>query len=103
MQNASDFGSDHPEFRIAVLSEDAIVAPGQWRAQWLEASNAAAFKEASHLKFSHAQHLNPKGIGVAAGRACPAVWRLPSPQLERPRDDAYPYGNPVQRLPQSAF
>jgi predicted CXXCH cytochrome family protein len=67
VENSSDFGSDHPEFRIAVLSEDEIVAPGQWRPQWLEASNAATFKETSHLKFSHAQHLNPKGIKSPLG------------------------------------
>jgi len=67
VQNAADFGSNHPEFRLAVLSEDAIVAPGQWQPQWLDSSNPATFKENSHLKFSHAQHLNPKGIKSPTG------------------------------------
>jgi hypothetical protein len=67
VENAADFGSDHPEFRIAVLSRDEIVAPGQWQPQWLDSSNAATFKENSHLKFSHAQHLNPKGIKSPTG------------------------------------
>ena len=67
VQNASDFGADHPEFRLAVLTEDEIVAPGQWRPQWLQASNPATFKENSHLKFSHEQHLNPKGIKSPLG------------------------------------
>jgi len=67
IENAADFGSDHPEFRIAVLSRDEVVAPGQWQPQWLDSSNAATFKETSHLKFSHAQHLDPKGIKSPTG------------------------------------
>jgi hypothetical protein len=67
VENAADFGSDHPELRIAVLSRDEIVAPGQWQPQWLDSSNAATFKENSHLKFSHAQHLDPKGIKSPTG------------------------------------
>ena len=67
VQNASDFGADHPEFRLAVLTEDQIVAPGQWRPQWLQPGNPATFKENSHLKFSHEQHLNPKGIKSPLG------------------------------------
>ena len=67
VENASDFGSDHPEFRLAVLSEDEIIAPGVWRPQWLDSRNAATFKETSHLKFSHAQHLDPKGIKSPLG------------------------------------
>jgi hypothetical protein len=43
------------------------VAPGQWQPQWLDSSNPATFKENSHLKFSHAQHLNPKGIKSPTG------------------------------------
>jgi predicted CXXCH cytochrome family protein len=67
VRDSSDFGSNHPDFRIAVLSEDQIVAPGQWRAAWLEASKPETFKENSHLKFSHEQHLNPKGIKSPLG------------------------------------
>jgi predicted CXXCH cytochrome family protein len=67
VENSSDFGSNHPEFRLAVLAEDQIVAPGVWRPMWLEASNPATFEEKSHLKFSHEQHLNPKGIKSPLG------------------------------------
>ena len=67
VRNSSDFGSDHPELRIAVLAEDEIVAPGRWRPVWLEASQPATYKEKSHLKFSHAQHLDPKGIKSPLG------------------------------------
>jgi hypothetical protein len=67
VENAADFGSAHPEFRLAVLSQNELVAPGQWAPQWLDSSNAATFKETSHLKFSHAQHLNPKGIKSPTG------------------------------------
>jgi predicted CXXCH cytochrome family protein len=66
VENAAGFGSDHPEFRLAVLTQDELVAPGQWQAQWLDSSNSAA-RENSHLKFSHAQHLNPKGLQSPQG------------------------------------
>jgi len=66
-RNAANFGSDHPEFRLAVLSQNEIIAPGRWQPQWLDSSNPATFKENSHLKFSHAQHLNPKGLKSPMG------------------------------------
>jgi FHA domain len=67
VQGAANFGSDHPEFRIAVLTQDNIVAPGQWQPQWLDSSKAGTFEEHSHLKFSHAQHLDRKGIESPQG------------------------------------
>jgi hypothetical protein len=67
VQNASSFGSDHPEFRLAVLAEDDIVAPGLWQPRWLDSSSPGGLKENSHLKFSHAQHLDPKGIKAPTG------------------------------------
>jgi len=67
IENAADFGTHHPEFRLAVLSQNELVAPGQWAPQWLDANHEATFKETSHLKFSHAQHLNPKGIKSPTG------------------------------------
>jgi predicted CXXCH cytochrome family protein len=66
-ENASNFGSDHPEFRVAVLTQNETMAPGQWQPQWLDSRNPATFRENSHLKFSHAQHLDPKGIHSPAG------------------------------------
>lgn len=67
VQNAANFGSDHPDFRLAVLREEQIVAPGRWVPQWLDSTNPATFKEVSHLKFSHVQHLNPKGLKSPTG------------------------------------
>jgi predicted CXXCH cytochrome family protein len=67
VENSANFGTDHPEFRLAVLREDDIVAPGQWEPQWLDSGNPASLKEDSHLKFSHAQHLDPKGIKSPTG------------------------------------
>jgi predicted CXXCH cytochrome family protein len=67
VRNSADFGSDHPEFRLAVLTRDEMVAPGAWHLQWLDAGDPATFKENSHLKFSHAQHLNSRGIASPTG------------------------------------
>jgi predicted CXXCH cytochrome family protein len=67
VQNSSNFGTDHPEFRVAVLMQNEVMAPGQWQPQWLDPGNPATFKENSHLKFSHATHLNPKGIHSPTG------------------------------------
>jgi hypothetical protein len=67
VQNAANFGTDHPDFRVAVLMQNETMAPGEWQPQWLDSSNPATFKENSHLKFSHAQHLDPKGIQSPTG------------------------------------
>jgi predicted CXXCH cytochrome family protein len=67
VENAAGFGSDHPQFRVAVLMQNEVMATGEWQPQWLDSSNPATFKENSHLLFSHAQHLNPKGIKSPTG------------------------------------
>jgi hypothetical protein len=67
VENAANFGSSHPQFRLAVLSQDEAVAPGRWQARWLDPRHPESLRENSHLKFSHAQHLDPKGIQSPTG------------------------------------
>jgi hypothetical protein len=67
VENVADFGSAHPGFRIAVLTQTNSPGASQWLPRWLDASDPATFKESSHLKFSHAQHLDPKGIKSPTG------------------------------------
>jgi len=67
VKNAANFGSDHPEFRLAVMTQNDIVAAGQWHPQWLDSKSPGGLKENSHLKFSHEQHLDPKGIKSPTG------------------------------------
>jgi predicted CXXCH cytochrome family protein len=67
VKNVTDFATTHPDFRVTVLAstelEDLTLA---WRAVRLE-RNDPDFVERSHLKFSHLQHLNPKGVKSPAG------------------------------------
>jgi predicted CXXCH cytochrome family protein len=68
VEDASDFGTNHPEFRVTVLAsterDDTTLA---WRAIRLDRDDPANFVEHSHLKFSHLQHLNPKGVKSPTG------------------------------------
>jgi predicted CXXCH cytochrome family protein len=70
VEDATDFGTDHPEFRITVLAstnigdEDMSLA---WRAVRLDRNDPEHFVEHSHLRFSHAQHLDPKGVKSPTG------------------------------------
>ncbi len=59
LRNAADFGTDHPEFRPAVVIDAAAgkrrrmeIQPPDWRV------------ERSNLKFPHHKHLDPKGVLV---------------------------------------
>lgn len=67
--DATDFGTDHPEFRLTVLA--SIPTDGdlslRWRAVRLDRNDPDHFVEHSHLKFSHLQHLNPKGVKSPTG------------------------------------
>jgi len=68
--DATDFGSDHPEFRLTVLASTATAAADlslRWRAVRLDRNDPDHFVEHSHLKFSHLQHLDPKGVKSPAG------------------------------------
>jgi predicted CXXCH cytochrome family protein len=68
--DATDFGAEHPEFRLTVLAstptghEDRSL---RWQAVRLDRNDPEHFVEHSHLKFSHLQHLNPKGVKSPTG------------------------------------
>jgi predicted CXXCH cytochrome family protein len=64
VQNVMDFGSEHPEFRLTVLTD---VVNGAWHSKRLDRRDPQTFIERSHLRFSHAQHLDPKGIKSPTG------------------------------------
>ncbi len=88
VKNATDFGTDHPEFRLTVLmsvgagarvvtgaavdtvGHDGVQAGGTphvWQAIRLDRDDRGQFVEHSHLRFSHQQHLDPKGIKSPTG------------------------------------
>ena len=70
VQDATDFGTDHPEFRLTVLASMGTGAgntPIPWKAVRLDRDDPAHFVEHSHLRFSHLQHLDPKGIKSPTG------------------------------------
>jgi predicted CXXCH cytochrome family protein len=67
--DATDFATDHPEFRLTVLAStptDGDLSL-RWRAMRLDRNDPDHFVEHSHLKFSHLQHLNPKGVKSPTG------------------------------------
>jgi predicted CXXCH cytochrome family protein len=70
VRDATDFGTDHPEFRVTVLQSTPKAAPGTsspWQAIRLDRGDPEHFVEHSHLRFSHLQHLNPKGVKSPKG------------------------------------
>jgi len=62
-EDVTDFGLAHPEFRLSVLANQGQ----EWHPVRLDRRQSATFVEHSHLRFSHAQHLNPKGIKSPTG------------------------------------
>jgi hypothetical protein len=81
LRDVSDFGTDHPEFRLTTLSLNPIQAlaaqglaklstgssagadhPGDWRLSQLDRIDPENFAERSHLRFPHSKHLDPKGV-----------------------------------------
>ena len=78
LRDVTDFGTNHPEFRLSVLATqgegrlgmstagDSNTAP-IWKAVLLDRDDPAHFVEHSHLRFSHQQHLDPKGIKSPTG------------------------------------
>jgi predicted CXXCH cytochrome family protein len=63
--DVTDFGRAHPEFRLSVLA--ASGSGRLWQSVRLERSQPGRFVERSHLRFSHAQHLNPMGVKTPQG------------------------------------
>ena len=79
LRDVTDFGTNHPEFRLTVLTSlgqepragggnagEAGVTPA-WKTIQLDRDDPARFMEHSHLRFSHQQHLDPKGIKSPTG------------------------------------
>lgn len=69
IENVTDFGTGHPEFRVTVLASllTADRTSPSWRPVRLDRSDPQRFVEHSHLKFSHQQHLDPKGVKSPTG------------------------------------
>jgi predicted CXXCH cytochrome family protein len=65
LQNAVDFGSDHPELALAMLKPPAD-AGTPWVTEMMYARGSGV-EERSNLKFSHKVHLNPAGIKAPTG------------------------------------
>jgi predicted CXXCH cytochrome family protein len=61
LANATDFGTDHPEFRLTVQAQTGV-SDSEWRAVRLNVLPGVQPVERSHLSFSHKQHLEPRGI-----------------------------------------
>jgi hypothetical protein len=62
LMNAVDFGLNHPEFRLTMLESQPGRNGVEWQSVRLDVLPGVKFVESSHLSFSHAQHLEPRGI-----------------------------------------
>jgi FHA domain/Cytochrome c3 len=62
LANATDFGTDHPEFRLTVMQAQSGISDTEWRPVRLSVLPGVQPVERSHLSFSHKQHLDPRGI-----------------------------------------
>lgn len=62
LANASDFGADHPEFRLTVMQAQSGLGDAVWQPVRLSVLPGIQPVERSHLSFSHQQHLDPRGI-----------------------------------------
>jgi predicted CXXCH cytochrome family protein len=70
VEDATDFGADHPEFRVTVLASIPAARATEglsWHPVRLDRNDPEHFVEHSHLRFSHAQHLDPKGVKSPTG------------------------------------
>ncbi len=62
LMNAADFGKDHPQFRLTMLESQPGRNGMDWQTVKLDVLPGVKFVENSHLSFSHAQHLDSRGI-----------------------------------------
>jgi hypothetical protein len=65
--NVADFGKNHPSFRLSVLESRGSGAGTLWERVRVPPEVLKSTREESHLLFSHAQHLDPKGIRAPEG------------------------------------
>ena len=69
---ATDFGTDHPEFRLSLLDADK---PDAIRRVRQSKPAPADLVERSNLKFNHKLHLDPSGVRDPQGKRDPAGMR----------------------------
>jgi predicted CXXCH cytochrome family protein len=67
LRNITDFGDTHPDFRFSMLSSPDPAQPDRWITIRTQGDPAARKAERSHLKFSHEQHMNGRGIQSPTG------------------------------------
>jgi predicted CXXCH cytochrome family protein len=65
LRDVTDFETNHPEFKLTVLVSQGLLTP--WKSAQLDRNDPAHFVEHSHLRFSHQQHLDPRGIKSPTG------------------------------------
>lgn len=58
-ENVTDFGADHPQFRVSLIDANRADAVRRVR---LQSAAPAELVERSNLKFDHALHMNPAGV-----------------------------------------
>jgi hypothetical protein len=67
--NVSDFAKDHPAFRLTLPDESGVRRVRQ---------GGAPIEERSHLVFTHAKHLDPRGVrSPTKGPRAPRMQELP--------------------------
>ncbi|MEE9424647.1 MAG: cytochrome c3 family protein [Methylococcales bacterium] len=62
LANVTDFGKDHPEFRLTLLKSHYAKGQTSWQPIRVEHNPVSEIREDSSLQFSHQEHLDPKGI-----------------------------------------
>jgi hypothetical protein len=69
LQDATDFGTDHPDFSLAMLEPPAAGAGAntEWRTRFSPGGFRPRPEEHSNLKFSHEVHLDRRGIKSGTG------------------------------------
>ena len=66
LQAVADFGDSHPEFRVSMI--DAAASANDSVSVQRLALDSPGLRERSGLKFTHAKHLDPKGVKTADGQ-----------------------------------
>jgi predicted CXXCH cytochrome family protein len=67
LMNVADFGKNHPDFRLSILKARGTGNLTLWERVRIPPKPETPVLEKSNLSFSHAQHLDPKGIRSPEG------------------------------------
>ena len=65
LANASNFGTDHPPFKLSMLLPAEGDGISDWQIERVE--QVLGLQESSNLKFDHTKHLSPEGIDSPEG------------------------------------